>query len=99
MAKVGLFVRIVAKAGKENEVSAFLASALPLAEAETGTLQWFAIRLSKSDFAIFDTFTDEAGRQAHLKGPIALALMEKADELLAQPPKIEQISVLACKIQ
>jgi quinol monooxygenase YgiN len=96
--KVALVVRLVAKAGKEEEVGAFLSSALPLAQAEPATIVWFALRLSKSEFGIFDAFPDEAGRAAHLNGPIAAALMAKAGELLAEPPKIEQVSLLAAKL-
>jgi quinol monooxygenase YgiN len=98
MVKVGLLVRLVAKAGKEEEVSTFLAGALPLAQAEAGTVAWFAIRLSKNEFGIFDAFPDDAGRKAHLNGPIAAALMAKAGELLAEPPKIDQVDVLAAKL-
>ena len=98
MVKVGLFVHLVAKPGKEEDVAAFLLGALPLAQVESATLAWFAIRLSKSDFGIFDAFPDEAGRKAHLNGPIAAALMAKAGELLSAPPKIEQVDVLAAKL-
>jgi quinol monooxygenase YgiN len=98
MVKVALLVRLVAKAGKEEEVAAFLSSALPLAQAEAATIVWFALRLSKSEFGIFDAFPDEAGRKAHLSGPIAAALMAKAGELLSEPPKIEQVSLLAAKL-
>jgi len=98
MVKVGLLVRLVAKAGQEETVGNFLAGALPLAQAEAGTVTWFAIRLSKSEFGIFDAFPDEAGRKAHLNGPIAAALMAKASELLAEPPRIEQVDVLAAKM-
>jgi len=98
MVKVGLLVRLVAKPGKEEEVAAFLSSALPLAQAEVATVVWFAIRLSKNEFGIFDAFPDDAGRKAHLSGPIAAALMAKAGELLAQPPKIEQVDLLAAKL-
>ena len=97
MANVALLVRLVAKPGKEEEVAAFLASALPLAQAEPKTITWYAFRLSKSEFGIFDTFPDDAGRQAHLGGPIAAALMAKASELLADAPKIEPVDVLASK--
>ena len=98
MVKVALLVRLVAKPGKEEEVAAFLASALPLAEAEPATIVWFALRLSKSEFGIFDAFPDDAGRKAHLNGPIAAALMAKAGELLAEPPKIEPVDLLAVKL-
>ena len=95
---VGLLVRIEAKPGKEAEVENFLRGALPLAQNEPATPVWFAIRLGPSTFGIFDAFPDAAGRQAHLAGPIAEALMAKAAELLAQPPTIEQVDVLAVKL-
>ena len=97
MVKLGILARIVAKPGKEEEVGAFLAGALPLAENERATTFWFAIRLSKNEFGIFDAFPDEAGRNAHLNGPIAAALMANAEALLAEPPRIEKVDVLAAK--
>jgi quinol monooxygenase YgiN len=96
--RVGLWVPLHAKAGKEAEVENFLKSALPLAQQEARTTAWFVLRLGPSTFGIFDVFPDEAGRQAHLDGPIAAALMAKASELLAQPPKIERLDVLAAKL-
>jgi quinol monooxygenase YgiN len=98
MVKVGLLARLVAKPGKEEEVAAFLSSALPLAQAEADTIVWFALRISKNEFGIFDAFPDDTGRKAHLNGPIAAALMAKAGELLAEPPKIEPIDLLAAKL-
>ena len=98
MVKLGLLVRLEAKPGKAQEVADFLASALPLAEDEPATTAWFAIRLGPSTFGIFDVFPDEAGRDAHLSGPIAAALMAKASELLAKPPVIEKLDVLAAKL-
>ena len=98
MVKVALLARLVAKAGKEEEVAAFLSSALPLAQAEPATIVWFALRLSKNEFGIFDAFPDDAGRKAHLNGPIAAALMAKADELLAEPPRIDPVDLLAAKL-
>ncbi len=97
MIKTGLLVRLVAKPGKEQEVADFIQGALPLAQQEPETRSWYAIRIDHSTFGIFDTFPDEAGRQAHLSGPIAAALMAKAGDLLAEPPKIEPIEVLASK--
>jgi quinol monooxygenase YgiN len=99
MVKFGLLARLEAKPGKEDEVAKFLTSALPLAENEPYTPAWFAIRLGPSTFGIFDVFPTEAGRQAHLSGPIASALMAKASELLAQPPVIEKLDVLAAKLK
>jgi len=96
--KVALFVRLEAKPGKEKEVESFLLSGLPIVQAEPATTAWFGIRLGPSTFGIFDAFPDEAGRQAHLTGQVAAALMAKAGELLAEPPSIEKIDVLAAKL-
>jgi quinol monooxygenase YgiN len=98
MVTVGLLVRLVAKAGKEAEVAAFLEGGLPLVEQEPATIAWFAIRLGPSEFGIFDAFPDDAGRQAHLAGRVAEALTAQASELLAQPPAIEPVEVLAAKL-
>lgn len=98
MVKVGLLARLEAKSGKEAEVEEFLKSALPLAEEEPETTVWFAIRMGPSTFGIFDAFASDSGRQAHLSGKIAAALMAKAPELLSQPPVIENVDVLAVKI-
>ena len=92
-----LFVRLEAKPGKENEVEEFLKQGLQLARQETTTPLWFALRLGKSTFAIFDAFRDESGRQTHLNGPIAKALMAQAPNLLAAPPSIEPLDVLGVK--
>src|SRR5580698_11071906 len=96
--QVGILATLKAKHGKESEVEAFLKSALPLANQEAGTLVWFALRLDASTFGIFDAFADETGRDAHLSGPIAAALMAKWQDLLAELPKIEKVSVLAAKV-
>ncbi|HZX96856.1 MAG TPA: antibiotic biosynthesis monooxygenase [Myxococcales bacterium] len=98
MVKVGLFVRLRAKPGKESELSKFLAGALPLAQAEQKTAVWFAVQFAPGEFGIFDAFADESGRKAHLDGPIAAALMKKAPELLAESPKIERVDLLAAKV-
>jgi quinol monooxygenase YgiN len=98
MVKVGLFVRLEAKAGKENDLAKFLDAGLGMANQETTTPVWFALRLGPTTFGIFDAFADEAGRQAHLTGPIAKALMANAPELLAKPPQIEQVDVLGAKL-
>lgn len=98
MVKVALFVRLEAKPGKEAEVADFLRSGLPLVQQEPATTAWFGIQLGPSTFGIFDAFPDEAGRQAHLSGKVAAALMAKASELLAQPPAIERVDVLAAKL-
>ena len=98
MVKVALLVRLEAKPGKEAAVEKFLAGALPLANQEATTPVWFALRLGPSTFGIFDAFADDDGRQTHLSGPIASALMANAAELLARAPQIEQVDVLAVKL-
>ena len=98
MVKVALFVRLEAKKGKEEDVAAFLRQGLELANQEAKTPLWFALRLSPSTFGVFDAFADESGRQNHLQGPIAKALMGRADELLTQPPLIERLDILGSKI-
>lgn len=95
---VALLVRLEAKPGKEEEVAAFLHDGLALVQQEPATTAWFGIRLGPTTFGIFDAFPDEAGRQAHLSGRVAEALMARASELFAQPPTIEQIDVLASKL-
>jgi len=98
MVTKALYVQLEAKPGKEAEVESFLKSALPLVQEEPETTAWFAIRMGPSTFGIFDAFPTDAGRQAHLNGKVAAALMAKASELLAQPPDIQNIDVLATKL-
>jgi quinol monooxygenase YgiN len=98
MVTVALLVRLEAKPGKEAEVESFLRSGLSLVQDEPATTAWFGIRLGPSTFGIFDAFPNEAGRQAHLSGKVAAALMAKASELLANPPVIEKVDVLAAKL-
>ena len=98
MVTVALLVRLEANPGKETEVETFLRSGLQVVQEEPSTAAWFAIRLGPSTFGIFDAFPDEAGRQAHLSGRVAAALMAKASELLAKPPVIEKVDVLAAKL-
>ena len=97
MIKFALFARLEAKPGKEQAVADFLAAGLDMANQETTTPIWFALRLSPHTFGIFDAFETDANRQAHLSGPIAQALMAKADELFSEPPAIETIEVLGLK--
>lgn len=97
MAKFAILAHMEAKPGKEDEVAAFLESALPLVQDEPGTVSWYAVRFGHSLFGIFDTFDDESGRQAHLNGKVAAALMANAEELFDSPPEIQQIEILAQK--
>src|SRR5262245_53235499 len=98
MPTVSLFVRLEAKPGKEQDVVAFLKQGLELARQEQTTPVWFALQLGPSTFGVFDAFRDEAGRQNHLNGPIAQALMAQAPTLFASPPVIERIDVLGAKV-
>jgi quinol monooxygenase YgiN len=95
---VGLLVRLEAKPGREQDVEDFLVGALPLVEEEPATIQWYAIRLGPSTFGIVDAFPDDSGRQAHLSGQVAAALMQNAPDLLAGEPTIEQFDVLAARL-
>ncbi len=97
MDKLALLALLHAKPGKEKELEEFLKSAQPLAEQETGTSTWYAVKLGPAKFGIFDTFKDEASRNAHLTGEIAKALFAKADELLAEAPQVEKLEILALK--
>jgi len=95
MEAIGLLVTLEARAGKEGDAEAFLKSAQPLALEERGTLKWYAIKLGPGKFGIFDTFANEAGRNAHLSGEIAKALGARASELFAAPPQVQKVEVLA----
>ena len=95
---VALLVRLEAKPGKEAEVEAFLKGGLAIVIGEPATTAWFAIRMGPTTFGIFDAFPDDKGRQAHLTGRVAAALMAKAGELLSKPPTIDKVDVLAAKL-
>ncbi|MES2290285.1 MAG: antibiotic biosynthesis monooxygenase [Pseudomonadota bacterium] len=97
MVKFALYVPLTAKPGKENEVAAFLRSALPLVQEEVGTLNWYAVESEPGQYAIFDTFENEEDRQAHLDGKVGAALMEKASELFSESPQIHKLTILAAK--
>ncbi len=98
MVKTALYVRLEAKPGKEKEVADFLKGGLALVNNEPATTAWFGIQIGPSTFGIFDAFPDEAGRNAHLNGAVAAALMAKAADLFAKPPSIEKVDVLAAKL-
>jgi quinol monooxygenase YgiN len=96
--RVGILATLKAKPEKEKQVEEFLKGALRLAAEERDTTVWFALRLDASTFGIFDAFADDSGRQAHLSGPIAAALMSRWEELLSEAPRIEKVDVLAAKL-
>src|SRR5512144_983616 len=93
----GLAVRLEAKPGREEEVAALLLKGLEMVHQEDINPLWIAVRLGPTTFGIFDAFPDESGRQAHLEGPIAKAVIDAAD-LLAKPLSIEPFEVLGGKI-
>jgi quinol monooxygenase YgiN len=95
--KLGILALLEAKPGKEGAVQELLVSAQALARQENNTVVWYAFRSGPRSFGIFDAFNDEAGRKAHLEGEIAKALMGKADELLASPPDLRMVDLLAVK--
>jgi quinol monooxygenase YgiN len=98
MDKFAIWVQVEAKPGKEQEVAHFLKSAQALAERESGTTSWYAVKIGPARFGIFDTFADEKGRDAHLNGEIAKALFGKAQELFVKEPEVHQIEILAAKV-
>jgi quinol monooxygenase YgiN len=95
MNTLGLLATLEARPGKEKEVEAFLQSAMPLVEAETGTTSWYSFRVGPSTFGIFDTFDDENGRAAHVNGEVAKALFSRAEELFVTPPRIQTVDLIA----
>jgi quinol monooxygenase YgiN len=97
MVKVGIVALLEAKPGKEQELAQLLTGAVELARKEGATVTWYSFKIDEHRFGIFDTFNDDAGRTAHLQGQIAAALMAKAPELLASPPDIRKVDVLAVK--
>jgi quinol monooxygenase YgiN len=97
MVKLAFFARFEAKSGKEEAVAKFLGTVLDMVKKEPSTVNWYALRLSSTTFGVFDTFSDEDGRQRHLKGPIGQALMANAPELFSSPPSIEPVEVLGSK--
>jgi quinol monooxygenase YgiN len=98
MAKLALQATLEARPGKEHEVEQFLRDAVATVRGESGTRSWFALRFGPRKFGIFDTFDDEAGRQAHVTGEVAKALFARAEELFSTKPQIEQIDILAEKL-
>jgi quinol monooxygenase YgiN len=98
MVTLSVYVNMEAKPGKEADVEAFLKGALPLVEAEPGTIAWFAIRTGPTNFGIFDVFENEASREAHLNGKVAAALFAKAPELFASAPTVDKPDILAAKL-
>lgn len=97
MIRKGLAVKLVAKPGKEAAVEAFLNNGLALVNEEPLTATWYAMKFNENTFGIFDTFDTDEGRDAHLEGKVAEALMANAADLLAQPPHIDKIDILAAK--
>jgi quinol monooxygenase YgiN len=91
-------VRLQAQSGKGETLGRFLGAAVPLVRAEPATVAWFALRFGATELGIFDAFPDEEARKAHDSGPVCGALREVADDLLADPPRVDQVSVIASKL-
>ena len=98
MVTKGLWVPLEAKPDKVEAVRAFLEGGRALVDEEPATTAWFAVQVGPTSFAIFDVFPDDAGRQAHLSGKVAAALMAQAPDLFATPPEIHQLDVIAEKL-
>jgi len=97
MAKQALFVLLKAKPGKEHDVESFLKEGASMSLDEPQTVTWYGLKMGPGVYGVFDTFDDEAGRDAHMNGEIAKALMAQASELFSNELKIEQIEILAGK--
>jgi quinol monooxygenase YgiN len=98
MVTVGLWVPLEAKPDRVDAVRQFLEGGRAIVNEEPATTAWFAVQLGPTSFAIFDVFPDDAGRQAHLAGKVAAALMAQAPDLFATPPEIKQVDVIAEKL-
>lgn len=95
---VGLLVTIEAKPGREGDVEQFLDSGLSLVNQEPGTSLWFALHLGGTRYGIFDAFLDDAGRDAHLHGKVAEALLAQSADLFVGPPDIQKVDIQAAKL-
>ncbi|HTU29453.1 MAG TPA: antibiotic biosynthesis monooxygenase [Solirubrobacteraceae bacterium] len=94
---VGVLALLEAKPERAADLAALLERTRRLALAEQQTVSWYAFRVDEATYGIFDTFADEAGREAHLRGEIAETLMRVAPELLAKDPEIRLVDLLAVK--
>jgi quinol monooxygenase YgiN len=94
---VGVLALLEAKPEKAAELATLLEQARELAVAERQTVSWYAFKADEVTYGIFDTFETDAGRQAHLAGEIAQALITAAPELLAKEPDIRTVQLLAVK--
>lgn len=97
MAKQAIWVMLKAKPGKEAEVEAFLKQGAEMSKDEPKTVTWYGVKMAPGLYGVFDTFDDEAGRDAHMNGEIAKALMAKAPELFSNELQIEKMEILARK--
>ena len=95
--KLGFLVLLEAKEGKGGQLATLLRSARELADAEQGTITWYAFEIDENHYGIFDTFETEDERATHINGPIAEALMKAAPDLLAGDPSIQPVDLLAAK--
>jgi quinol monooxygenase YgiN len=94
---LGILALLEARAGKGDELAAFLKAGRDLAVAEKGTVTWYAFKISDTSYGIFDTFATGDARTAHINGQIPAALAEVSADLLARAPDIQPVSLLAVK--
>ena len=94
---LGILALLEAKAGKGDELAAFLKAGRDLAVAEEGTVTWYAFKISDTRYGIFDTFATDDARTAHINGQIPAALAQVSADLLARAPDIQPVSLLAVK--
>ena len=94
---LGILALLEAKAGKGEQLAAFLKAGRDLAVAEEGTVTWYAFKISDTSYGIFDTFATDDARTAHINGQIPAALAEVSADLLARAPDIQPVSLLAVK--
>ena len=97
MAKQAIWVMLKAKPGKEADVEAFLKQGATMSHDEPQTVTWYGVKMGPGMYGVFDTFDDEAGREAHINGEIAKALMSNASELFSNELKIEKMEILGSK--
>lgn len=83
-ATTATYIKLEAAPGQADNLRALLTAAGPIvADTEPKTLFWVALQIDETNFAIFDIFADNSGREAHFAGQVAGLLKEKAGALVA----------------
>ena len=82
-AKTASYIKLKAAPGQSNALAELLSAAGSIVEkTEPETLYWVALRLDDNNFAIFDIFADNSGREAHFAGKVANLLKEQSSVLV-----------------